>query len=176
MGSTVTSPGIAMSIDRLAQLENQYEMLLAQLNEKEVTQILNPDNQIVIQQYIDNRITPQLKKCKQKYLEALAGGTTIDALTEKQAKVVVGEIVEELTIAKNAENLPEIMVDLMEQILVGMNEPDAAVLRLKVGVKLPFEFFEAGAELEGNAGAFWRKYCPTFESWRVKAKKLFPPM
>ena len=164
-----------MSNDRLADLENQYEMLLAQLNEKEVTQILNPDNQIVIQQYIDNRITPQLKKCKQKYLDALASGTTIDALTEKQAQVVVGEIVEELTIAKAAAGLPEV-VALVEQVLAKMNEPEAAVLRLKLGVKLPFEIFEAGAELEGDAVALWKKHCPTFESWRVKAKNLLPPM
>ena len=166
-----------MSIDRLAQLETQYNLLQEQLHSKELEKIMAPfGEQTRIQQQIDVGIVPQLKDCKQKYLDTLANETKIDALTEKQADIVVGEIVEELTIAKDTKNLPEIMVDLMEQILVKMNEADTAVLRLKLGVKLPFEFFEAGAELEGDAGAFWRNYCPTFENWRVKAKKLFPPV
>ena len=163
-----------MSIDRLSDLEIQYDLLLAQLNDKELAKILNPDSQVVIQQYIDIRIIPQLKDCKQKYLDALASGTTIEALTEKQAQVVVGEIVEELTIAKATTNLPK-LVELMEHVLAKMNEPEVAVLRLKLGVKLPFEVFEAGMELEGDAVALWKKHCPTFESWRVKAKKLLPP-
>ena len=164
-----------MSIDRLSHLELQYDLLLEQLNAKELEKITaSLGDQKRIEQQITLAILPQLKDCKQKYLDALASGTTIDALTEKQAEVVVGEIVEELTIAQAATSLPE-LVALVEQVLTKMNEPEAAVLRLKLGVKLPFEIFEAGAELEGDAVALWKKYCPTFESWRMKAKKLFPP-
>jgi hypothetical protein len=119
-------------------------------------------------------ILPQLKECKQKYLDALASGTTLDSLSEKQATVIVGEIVEELTIAKPDAATPE-TVDLIEQILAKLKEPESPVLRLKLGVKLPFEIFEAGAELEGDAVALWKEHCPTFESWRQKAKKLLPP-
>jgi hypothetical protein len=164
-----------MSIDRLSQLEIQYDLLQDQLNRKEVEKILAPfGDQTRIQQQIDLGILPQLKECKHKYLEALASGTALDALTEKQAEVIVGEIVEELTIAKADATQPEIMA-LMEQVLAKLNEPENVVLRLKLGVKLPFEIFEAGAELEGDAVELWKKHCPTFESWRQKAKKLFPP-
>lgn len=164
-----------MAIDRLTQLETQYDLLQEQLNGKELEKITaSLGDKIRIQQQINLSILPELKECRQKYLEALASGMTIDALTEKQAEVVVGEIVEELTISKTAASLPEI-VELVEQILAKMNEPEAAVLRLKLGVKLPFEIFEAGAELEGEAVTLWKKHCPTFESWRAKAKKLFPP-
>jgi hypothetical protein len=48
-------------------------------------------------------------------------------------------------------------------------------VRLKLGVKLPFEMFEAGAEWEGDAVALWKQHCPTFEAWRVKAAKKLSP-
>lgn len=168
-------PRNAMSIDRLAQLEVQYDLLQEQLHGKELEKITaSLGDQTRIQQQINLAILPQLKDCKQKYLDALVSGTTLDALTEKQATVIVGEIVEELTIAKSEVTQPEITA-LLEQILAKLNEPENIVLRLKLGVKLPFEVFEAGAELEGDAVALWKKHCPTFESWRQKAKKLFPP-
>jgi hypothetical protein len=164
-----------MSIDRLSQLEVQYDLLQEQLHAKELEKItVSLGDQTRIQQQINLGILPQLKECKQKYLDALASGTTLDSLSEKQATVIVGEIVEELTIAKPDAATPE-TVDLIEQILAKLKEPESPVLRLKLGVKLPFEIFEAGAELEGDAVALWKEHCPTFESWRQKAKKLLPP-
>jgi len=150
-------------------------MLEDQLHAKELEKIMALfGDQTRIQQYIDVVIVPELRKLKQRYLEALASGTTLESLSEKQATVIVGEIVEELTIAKSDAIQPEVAA-LMEQVLAKLNEPENVVLRLKLGVKLPFEVFEAGAELEGDAVELWKKHCPTFESWRQKAKKLFPP-
>jgi hypothetical protein len=164
-----------MSIDRLSQLEVQYDLLQEQLHAKELEKItVSLGDQTRIQQQINLGILPQLKECKQKYLDALASGTTLDSLSEKQATVIVGEIVEELTIAKPDAATPETMA-LIEQILAKLNEPENPVLRLKLGVKLPFEIFEAGAELEGDAVELWKEHCPTFESWRQKAKKFLPP-
>ena len=166
-----------MPINRLSisALETRYDMLESQLDAKELEKIMAPfGDQTRIQQYIDVVIVPELRKLKQRYLEALASGTTLESLSEKQATVIVGEIVEELTIAKSDAIQPEVAA-LMEQVLAKLNEPENVVLRLKLGVKLPFEVFEAGAELEGDAVELWKKHCPTFESWRQKAKKLFPP-
>jgi hypothetical protein len=164
-----------MPTDRISNLELQYDLLQEQLNGKELEKITaSPGDQARIQQQIDLFVTPQLKDCKQKYLAALAEGTTLDAISEKQAVVIVGEMVDELKVATAEAGLSEVRA-LVEEILAKLNEPEKAVLRLKLGVKLPGEFFEAGVEWEAEAVDLWKKHCPTFESWRVKAKKLFPP-
>lgn len=161
--------------DRIAQLEKLYDLQQRQRYAKEMEMgTASFGDRERFQQQIDEFIEPELQKIKRQYLNVLAEDATFDSLTNKQAIVVVCEIVEELTIARDKTSLPE-LVELVEQVLAKMNEPEAAVLRLKLGVKLPFEIFEAGAELEGDAVALWKKHCPTFESWRMKAKKLFPP-
>jgi hypothetical protein len=164
-----------MAIDRIAQLQKQYELQQRQLDAKEIERGTAAfGDRERIQQQIDEFIQPELKKIKQQYLNALAEEKTFESLSDKQAEVVIGEIVDELKAAKS-EPVPSEVTALLEQILAKLNEPEKAILRLKLGMKLPFEFFEAGAEWEGEAVTLWQEHCPTFESWRVKAsKKLFP--
>jgi hypothetical protein len=165
-----------MTSDRLAQLESQYKMLQAQLHNQEIAKITSPpSDQIRLQQQIDLFILPQLKECKQKYAQVLAEASDFDRLTEIQIEVVLGEFVEELNRAQSAIAPSDRKVVLLEQILAKLSEPEKADLKLKVAVKLPLQFFEAGVEWEGSAKEFWHKQCPTFASWVNKAKKLMPP-
>jgi hypothetical protein len=165
-----------MPFDRLSKIEIQYDLLQEQLNSKELEKLTAPfGDQARIQQQIDLFLAPSLQECKQKYLVALAEGSSLDTLTEKQASVVVAEVVDELTVAQGIATDPR-LVAMVAEILAKLNEPEGPVVRLKLGVKLPLEMFEAGAEWEGDAVSLWKTHCPTFESWRSKAaKKLFPP-
>jgi hypothetical protein len=87
---------------------------------------------------------------------------------------VVAEVVNELKVAQGVATDPR-LVAMVEAILAKLNEPEGAVVRLKLGAKLPFEMFEAGIEWEGDAIALWKTHCPTFEGWRVKAAKKLSP-
>jgi hypothetical protein len=167
-----------MISDRLAQLELQYSLLQEQLNNQELAKITAPPgDQVRLQQQMELFILPQLKECKQKYAQALAEGADFDRLTETQAEVVVGEFVEELNRAKTQPAIApsDREVVLLEQILAKLSEPEKADARLKLAVKLPLQFVEAGIEWEGSAREFWQTQCPTFASWVNKAKKLMPP-
>ncbi|MBD2579642.1 hypothetical protein [Oscillatoria sp. FACHB-1406] len=134
-----------MNRERLVELEKQYQMLQKQLSGKEKSKILAPlEEQERIQQQIDEVIQPQLKEWKQRYASALAEAVEIEELTESQAEVVVGEIVEEIQQAQP--NAPtERQTEILEQILAKLNEPGTpATAKVKWAVKSTPPFVEVG--------------------------------
>jgi N-methylhydantoinase B/oxoprolinase/acetone carboxylase alpha subunit len=161
--------------DRIAQIEENLELLYEQLGAVEQGALLTPDPQAKIQakQRIRKEIKPEIQKYELEYLQVLQQNAS--ELAEEEAQAVIDVLIEEIPHIQSlpSSSSPEIL-EILRRIEDKLNEPGTtAAAKLKGTFSLMPPFVNLSYETELDTENFFRKHFPTFTAAtrRLRGKK-----
>lgn len=159
------SPQFDMSTHRLGQLEHQLSLLQEQLAGIEEAKITaRPEDKVLLEQRI-RKLKQEIHPIEEAYWRAVASSANQLDISEADAEVAVGEIVEAVTqletypvAAYSAE-----MLQLLREIRDKLNAPGSpAAAKLKGTLSSFPPFIGLSYEAELDTENFFRTHFPTF--------------
>jgi hypothetical protein len=163
-----------MHENRLAQLEENLELLYEQLGAVEQGALLTPDPMAKAQakQRIRKEIKPEIKRYELEYLQVLQQNA--NEFVDEEAQAVINVLAEEVQHIQSlpSSSSPEIL-EIVQRIEAKLNEPGTtAAAKLRGTLSLMPPFVNVSYETELDTENFLRKYFPTFTAatrrWRGK--------
>ncbi|HIK51035.1 MAG TPA: hypothetical protein IGS17_08945 [Oscillatoriales cyanobacterium M59_W2019_021] len=164
-----------MHENRLAQIEENLELLYEQLGAIEQGSLMTPDPMAKAQakQRIRKEIKPEIRKYELEYLQVLQQNASEFADEDAQAVIdVLAEEVQQIQSLPSSSS-PEIL-EILQRIEAKLNEPGTtAAAKLKGTLSLMPPFVNVSYETELDTENFFRKYFPTFTAAtrRLRGKK-----
>jgi hypothetical protein len=155
-----------MSSDRLSQLEKSLHRLYKQLANKQKTlDTIAPEDKERIRQQIEDLKQDEIQPIEAERRQILATASEQLEISEPEANVVIGEIVEGVTQLEAQALEPGLaeVLDLLREIRDKVNEPDkSAALKVKGMISTFPPFVGVFVEPEIDTEAFLQRYFPTF--------------
>jgi hypothetical protein len=165
-----------MRENRLAQIEENLELLYEQLGAVEQGVLMTPDPMAKAQgkQRIRKEIKPEIQKYELEYLQVLQQNA--NEFADEEAQAVIDVLAEEVQQIQSlpSSSAPEIL-EIVQRIEAKLNEPGTtAAAKLKGTLSLMPPFVNVSYETELDTENFFRKYFPTFTAAtrRLRGKKL----
>lgn len=164
-----------LNTSRLRQLEENIALLREQQGDLEQARILaaDPLQSSQIKQRIRIQILPEIRKYEEEYWHILAEQNQSLTISEPEAEVVVGEIVQQVNHLETQQTIPTEALQLLRDIRDKLNQPGpTAAAKLKGVISSIPPFIGVSYETELDTENFFRTYFPTFRRWIMgEAKK-----
>jgi hypothetical protein len=156
-----------MNNTRMLQLEQHLDLLRQQQASLEKEAILLtglPKTQA--EQRLELDVKPQIRKYEEEFWRILAGEVKCLDIPEKEAEIVVAEIVEQVgQIEVSNTNYSDEILKLLREIRDQLNKPgSSAAAKLKGVISSVPPFFGISYEAELDTENFFRSHFPTFTS------------
>jgi hypothetical protein len=126
---------------RLVQIEELLDIEYEKLHEfeKAISLADGISQKIALRQQIKRDLSPRIRKLEQEYAEVLAAAVQPDTIPEREAEVLVAEVIDAITTTDRQKpaNTPQEMVRLLAEIRDKLSEPGkSASAKLKINLPL----------------------------------------
>lgn len=156
-----------MNNPRILQLEQHLDLLRQQQASLEKEAILLTGlSKTQAEQRLELDVKPQIRKYEEEYWRLLAGQVEFLNIPEKEAEIVITEIVKQVgQIEVSNTNYPDEMLKLLGEIRDQLSQPgSSATAKLKGVISSVPPFFGISYEAELDTENFFRTHFPTFTS------------
>lgn len=162
-----------MPINRLSQIQENWELLQEQLGGKEKALIFAPqEEKIRIKQQI-RELRKEIREQEEEYWQVLDRQTKAVEIPEDEAEIIVAEIVEEVGQIEVRRQYSDEVLQILQEIRDKLNQPGpTAAAKLKGIISSIPPFIGISYEAELDTENFLQQHFPTFRKWaKVLAKK-----
>ena len=163
-----------MSASELQRLEKSIQRLRQQLaGKRDTLATIAPEEKERIKQQIED-LREEIRNFEQQKEECITKMKASISITDIEVQPIIAEIVTEVeAIAiQPPDDIPEVVLTLLQQILAKLNEPGLpAAAKLKGAISTLPPFVSLTYEAELDTENTFRKYFPTFSRWLREVKE-----
>ncbi|MEG4114157.1 MULTISPECIES: hypothetical protein [unclassified Microcoleus] len=162
-----------MPINRLSDIEENFELLQEQLVGKQKALNLAPqEEKIRIKQQI-RQLRKEIREQEEEDWQVVAQQTQTVEIPEHEAEIIVAEIVEEVGQIEVQGQYSDEGLQILQEIRDKVNQPGAtAAAKLKVVISSIPPFVGISYEAELDTENFFQQHCPTFRKTFRKLIKV----